>query len=181
MTPGDVPFRCRAVAALLLLLLVSFAARSADRTWTGAGSDGNWSTAANWGGAAPVPGDVLVFPSGAANKVTINDFGVGTPFDAIQIGDNAYTFGGSAIRIASGINTSYAAGTVVFPLDAALDGNAAVAIGAGATLVCTGVLADGVGTGALAKSGGGTLDLGGATADNTFRTLFALEGLTLLN
>ena len=43
-----------AVVALLLLLLVSFAARSANRTWAGTGSVGNWSTVANWVGAAPV-------------------------------------------------------------------------------------------------------------------------------
>ena len=35
-------------------------------TWTGGGGDNNWTTAANWGGTAPVAGDDLVFPAGAA-------------------------------------------------------------------------------------------------------------------
>lgn len=54
MTPRHLSYRSRAVVALLLLLLVSFAARSANRTWAGTGSVGNWSTVANWVGAAPV-------------------------------------------------------------------------------------------------------------------------------
>ena len=37
-----------------------------SRTWTGAGADNNWTTPGNWGGTAPVAGDDLVFPGGAA-------------------------------------------------------------------------------------------------------------------
>ncbi|MBM3888010.1 MAG: hypothetical protein FJ388_02665, partial [Verrucomicrobia bacterium] len=32
------------------------AATAANLTWTGLGADANWSTAANWGGLAPVNG-----------------------------------------------------------------------------------------------------------------------------
>ncbi len=39
------------------------------RTWTGLGADANWTTALNWGGTAPVAGDDLVFPAGAARLV----------------------------------------------------------------------------------------------------------------
>src|SRR6185437_11443987 len=45
----------------------------ATLTWTG-GTDGNWSTAANWDTATvPTTGDALVFPAGAAHLANTDD------------------------------------------------------------------------------------------------------------
>lgn len=47
-------------------LLISGIAHAATDTWTGGGSNGNWSTAANWsGGVAPVNGDSVVINNAA--------------------------------------------------------------------------------------------------------------------
>jgi hypothetical protein len=47
----------------------------ATATWTGAGSDSGWMTAANWSGdTAPQPGEDLDFPAGATNLSAVNDF-----------------------------------------------------------------------------------------------------------
>src|SRR5690349_7389579 len=45
---------------------------AADRTWNGGGGDNNWSTGANWGGAAPVNNDNLIF-SGSTRTSNTND------------------------------------------------------------------------------------------------------------
>ena len=43
-----------------------------ERVWTGAGTDDNWSTGANWGGTAPVSGEPLLFGL-SARQANIND------------------------------------------------------------------------------------------------------------
>src|SRR5438093_5709812 len=59
------------------------AVRAADLTWTGAGADNNWTTAANWlGGVAPAPGDRLVF-DGTTRLTATNNFPVDTSFGGI--------------------------------------------------------------------------------------------------
>ena len=57
------------------------AVRSSGRTWRrpcgpgpARGGDNNWTTAANWGGTAPVAGDDLVFPAGAARLSNTNNY-----------------------------------------------------------------------------------------------------------
>src|SRR5262245_43324848 len=53
-------------------------------TWNGAGSNSNWSTAANWsGGAAPQAGYDLIFPAGATSLSAVDDFPAGTSFSSI--------------------------------------------------------------------------------------------------
>ena len=77
----------------------------ATRTWSGAGTTNSWSEGANWvGGVAPVPGDDLVFPSGAARKTaSTNDFANGTTFNSISLTDGGYSLLGNGIRLTSGI------------------------------------------------------------------------------
>lgn len=45
---------------------------AADRIWTGAGADNNWSTTENWGGTVPADNDNLIF-NGAARQNNFND------------------------------------------------------------------------------------------------------------
>jgi autotransporter-associated beta strand protein len=72
-------------------------------TWDGAGANANWTTAANWvGNVAPNPGDDLVFPSGAAQLVNVNDFPAGTAFHSFKITGYDYRPTGNAIALAAG-------------------------------------------------------------------------------
>ncbi|MEP7158805.1 MAG: S8 family serine peptidase, partial [Chloroflexota bacterium] len=68
-------------------------------TWTGGGSDNNWTTAANWGGTAPVAGDDLVFPGGAARLTNTNDFTAGTSFNSITLSGTGYTLSGNSVAL----------------------------------------------------------------------------------
>src|SRR2546425_681559 len=52
------------LAILLLTVSVALPGHGAEKVWTGGGLlNGNWTVGANWGGAAPVAGDDLVFPN----------------------------------------------------------------------------------------------------------------------
>lgn len=83
------------------ILLSTLPLSAATRTWTGTSSN-LWSVAANWGGTAPVAGDDLVFPAGAANQSTMNDFAAGTSFNSIAITGGSYTLAGNAITLGAG-------------------------------------------------------------------------------
>jgi fibronectin-binding autotransporter adhesin len=85
---------------------------AATRTWTGAGSDSNLSTAANWGGTAPVAGDDLIFPAGPANKDVTNDLVAGTSFNSISFSGDGYDLLGNAIVLVAGITNSAGSNTV---------------------------------------------------------------------
>ena len=75
---------------------------AASRTWTGGGADNNWTTAANWGGTAPVAGDDLVFPNGAARLSNTNNFAAGTSFRSITISGTGYTLSGNSVALGVG-------------------------------------------------------------------------------
>ncbi|AWM39736.1 Extracellular serine protease precursor [Gemmata obscuriglobus] len=133
-------------------------------TWTGLGGDGNWSTAGNWaGGVAPVAGDDLVFPAGAARTTSVNDFVAGTNFKSITIDGAGFSFTGNAIQLDSGVTTSYASGTSTIALATNLTGNQTFDVAAGGTLALSGVIS---GTAAVTKTGAGALQLGGANTYN---------------
>src|ERR1043165_9404258 len=85
---------------------------AATCTWSGGGSDNNWSTAANWdncGGAHATPqdGDDLVFPGGAARN-TSNDelptLTVGTiPISGVPASGTAYLVTGVGVALTGGV------------------------------------------------------------------------------
>lgn len=163
---GQTPF-FGAVMGLMLcavLLAVPFDAKTGTANWTGSGADAKWTTAANWGGTAPVAGDDLVFPGSVANTSTVNDFPAGTSFASILIASNAYSFSGNALQLSNGVTTTYQSGTVVLPLAIALPASAAFVVATGGTLRMSGALSDANAAGGIVKSGGGTLEL---TAPNT--------------
>jgi autotransporter-associated beta strand protein len=78
--------------------------------WSGLGPDNTWSDPANWvGGVAPAPGDLLVFPSGAAQESNVNDYPAGSIFNAILFTQSsgstspaAYRISGNAITLGPG-------------------------------------------------------------------------------
>lgn len=75
-------------------------------TWTGNGTNSNWSTGANWaGGSAPTGAvDELLFPAGASRLSNVNDL-VGASFDKITIAGSGYTLGGNAVTLAGGLGS----------------------------------------------------------------------------
>lgn len=95
--------------ALAALWLGAQSAFAATRTWSGAGANNNWSTAANWGGTAPLAGDDLVFPDGAARTATnSNDLAWWTLFNSISLTGPAggYNIAGNGISLGAGITTA---------------------------------------------------------------------------
>ncbi|MGD0384150.1 MAG: hypothetical protein ABSA77_11550 [Thermoguttaceae bacterium] len=71
------------------------------RTWGGGSLVNNlWSTPANWdGNVAPLAGDNLVFPSGAKQLESVNDYPSTTVFGSITVSGSGYSF-------SNGITTS---------------------------------------------------------------------------
>lgn len=78
-------------------------------TWSGA-VDNLWSTPGNWD-TLPNAGDTLVFPAGASNLNSVNDFATGTSFESIAIDSAGYDISGNAIAITAGITASYGSGS----------------------------------------------------------------------
>ena len=84
---------------------------AATGTWTGAGGDNFWSTAANWGGTVPVAGYDLVFPNGAARLTNTNDLSAGTSFNSVSFTGpvGGYTISGNGIALVAGLAADNAA------------------------------------------------------------------------
>jgi hypothetical protein len=67
------------------------------RTWDGGSTENNfWKTKENWvGDIAPLSGDILIFPSGAARMLNFNDYPSGTVFGSITVSGSGYHFQGN--------------------------------------------------------------------------------------
>lgn len=134
-------------------------------TWTGAGDDNNWTTAANWvSGAAPVvpvAGDELTFPSGAAQLSSFNDFASGTSFASITITGSGYDLTGNQLAL-SLINADYPAGSSTISMDLVMVGNLVAVQQYNTDVVLSGTVS---GSAGLFKAGSGRLTL---AHDNTF-------------
>jgi autotransporter-associated beta strand protein len=179
--------------------------------WTGADiGRTNWSDALNWvGNIAPVPGNDLIFPAGAAQFISTNDLTGVTGFNSITFEAGGYTVNGNEIRLsggpAAGLRTTEPAGsgltatTLNLPIALAVGPDVPfVSTYAGTTLVINGTISvdgasfvsDGAGattingqvTGAqgLIKDGSGTLTLSPATPSNYTRSTALNAGLTVI-
>lgn len=192
------------VAALAVGLLVlgppgMASAAPATRTWDGGGTDDNWTNRFNWvGDIAPVAGDNLVFPPGNA-RTSINNFGSGTSFGSVLITGTNYNITGNPILLAGGVSSQCPVNTtntlnlaitlgaaqtfenlnggavLIMPGDLSLNGQG-LTLGVNAGRIRLGGAISG--TGSLSKTGSGTLELYGATA-NTYRGPFTVAAGTL--
>jgi fibronectin-binding autotransporter adhesin len=140
------------------------------RTWSGAGGNNLWSTAANWD-AAPVAGDDLVFPANAARLSNVNDTAIGRAFGSITFTGSGYSISGNRITLnGNGINAGQlVSGTDTLDLNITLSGSdQPVTVGfsnlSGGVLVLSGLVS---GTTGMVKAGPGVLELAGS-ATNTF-------------
>ncbi|MBM3892662.1 MAG: hypothetical protein FJ388_26385, partial [Verrucomicrobia bacterium] len=100
------------------------AATAANLTWTGLGADANWSTAANWGGLAPVNGDDLFFgaPLQTANFDDIAGLTIGgltfnpaAPAFTLTINDQMLTINTLGIVNNSGVGQVFGVGGAITP------------------------------------------------------------------
>jgi autotransporter-associated beta strand protein len=152
----------RGVLLLIAGLAVPAApAVAATRTWSGAGGNNQWTTAANWqGNIAPVAGDDLVFPSGGAQATNVNNYPALTAFAGISFGGD-YTVTGNPITLTGPLAiTGFSATTVTFslPVTIATAPDLTVTIAANSTLVLGAPLSGAAG---LVKAGVGTLRMTG--------------------
>ena len=90
--------RGRIAGALAVAALFTGQVFAATDTWTGAGTDNNWSTAANWGGTGPVVLDSLTF-AGSTRLAPNNNFSNGTSFTNISFNAGAGVFSTTGNRI----------------------------------------------------------------------------------
>ena len=112
--------------------------RTAAAVWSGGGADANWMTPENWvGDVAPVAGDVLIFPDGAARIANTNNFTAGTNFASLSVSGTGYNITGNAVALTAGVSADIANGVSTLGLE--LDG-----------------------AGGFTKAGAGTLALAGA-------------------
>jgi len=87
-----------------IVCLLIPAAHAATRTWDGGGSNGFWSTPANWvSDVAPVAGDDLLFSYTDKWLSNTNDFPPGTSFSGIRFDWGGYVLRGSEVTLTGGI------------------------------------------------------------------------------
>jgi len=99
---------------IFALLYPKISALAATRTWDGGGTNSFWMNATNWDSdIAPLPGDDLVFPGGAAQLSAVNNFPAGTTFNSIIIG-GAYSISGQSIALNAGIRATNGTGTTIY-------------------------------------------------------------------
>ncbi len=132
------------LAVISTALSLSPELRAGTKVWTGAGSNGNWSTDANWtGGVAPVNGDEIRFGDNVRTS-NVDDLGLSSgggltlssilfynylvSFQIRVSGAYSLTLNGSGVVNASSITQSFvtegASSSSVYPSDIRFRGNA---------------------------------------------------------
>jgi autotransporter-associated beta strand protein len=140
---------------------------AATRTWSGAGSDARWSTAANWGGTAPANGDVLVF-GGTAGQANTNDL-TNLSLAGLRFANGGFQLQGNPLTAlttgAAGLITNLAGmNTIQFGINS-LQANKRWEVAAGSEIVLAGVMASTTTSGGVIMlDGGGTVRITGSLA-----------------
>jgi autotransporter-associated beta strand protein len=122
--------------------------------------DNKWSNPNNWD-VAPQAGDDLVFQGSGIS--TQNDLTDRTTFNSITFSSSGFTLTGNTIWVNDGITVDSGVANATISLGVALGGQVAVDVADTSSILTVSSVVSGGGS--LAKSGAGTLNLGGA---NTF-------------
>ena len=95
------------------LTVVGFSASSTARIWDGGGANGLWMNATNWSNnLVPGGGQSLIFPAGAAQLSSQNNFPISTPFNALTFGAGGYNLSGNPLILFGGVRASQSSGSV---------------------------------------------------------------------
>lgn len=153
----------KTLLATLVLSTALVSSPAATLTWTGAGNDDNWSTAANWGGIVPSPGDSLIFTTTSRLNNT-NNFSPGTAFNGItfEVPAGNFILNGNPLTLGGDIINNQFVTLQTINLSLALNATRNVDVTADGALTIAGVIS---GAGGVVKTGAGLLTLGAA---NTF-------------
>ena len=149
---------------------------AANRTWTGAGGDGKWSTPANWGGTVPGTGDLLIF-SGTTGQSNTNDLN-GLTLGGLRFATGGFRLYGNPLAAltssAGGLVTNLAGINTVYLGIGSLQANKAWNVAAGTELVLAGSITSTTTSGGIVMlDGGGTVRFTGTVA--------AVRGIDLTN
>ena len=157
---------------VLPILLFGMTAAADTHTWTGGGVNNNWTTAANWGGTAPVAGDSLAF-DGTTRRVNTNNFAANTTFSNITFNSGAgvFTLRGNALTLAGEIANN-STGLQTFTLGFSSGSTCSINAATG-DIAVSGVIA---GACVLYKRGDAKLTLSG---NNTYSVGTVIGGGTL--
>ena len=97
------------------LTVVGFTASSVARNWDGGGANVLWMNATNWSNnVVPGGGQTLIFPEGAAQLSSQNNFPLGTPFNGLTFGAGGYNLSGNPLILFGGVRASQSSGGVSF-------------------------------------------------------------------
>lgn len=154
--PGRQRNFMRVVLAVFLLLFCSLAVFPAAKTWSGAGADANWATAANWTPAgAPAANDDLIFPAAALQQSNNNNTTIFTTYRSITIEGGTYTIGGNLLRLTNGLTVTTGTQTLNVPIT--LSGAQTFLAGTGGTAT---IVILSIGSSALTIDGAGVVGIG---------------------
>lgn len=107
-----------AVAAAFMTVDISYAGVQTC-TWTGGGTNDNWSTAANWScdtGTVPADGGELIFPAVGTNILAVNDLAATNTYSGMLFSGGAscvgsqtipYKLSGNNLKLAGDISVAY--------------------------------------------------------------------------
>ncbi|MES2920984.1 MAG: autotransporter-associated beta strand repeat-containing protein [Verrucomicrobiota bacterium] len=167
-------------AAIIMTCALVVQPASADNTWDGGGTTGNWNEAGflNWGGnTTPASPTALQF-GGILQLSSNNDlFAAGTLFNGITFnaGAGAFTITGNSINLGGNV-VNNSSNNQTINLDLAMTGNRTFTTNASGNLTLGGVVS---GSFNFIKSGLGTLTINGSSA-STFSAQTQVGGGTLL-
>jgi autotransporter-associated beta strand protein len=157
--------------------LLSAAAYGNTLIWSGVGTNANWNSVTNWGGATPGNGDTLVFPAAAAKLLNTNNI-AGLTLNQIRFvgAGGGYDLRGNAFTLTNSIMATNTAGANTIENNITLaTANVLIVVSNGVSLTLDGTLSGSVG---VKKAGLGTLTYQGPS-DNIYTGTTLVSGGTL--
>lgn len=156
-----------ALVAIAITVGGSASAEAASRTWDGGGTNGQWTTVANWAtNVAPVANERLVF-DGIVRQTSTNNFAPNTQFDSITFLWGGFTITGNDTKLSAALPAAAGAeimsagnNTISMKISKGSGGSGMTIHTLSGTLTMTAAVAS---SGTFTTLGAGTLSL---TADN---------------